>query len=175
MRVRATPNVTIRTAADDDRPAILAAIADLQDYERTIHDTRRPGHEIAKTYLAWLMASVTANAGLLLIAEAGGEFAGFAACWVRQEDALAETEESNRYGYISDTFVMPALRGRGIAGHLIRAAEVHLRATGVTRLRIGVLAANRSAQRAYSKSGVEPYELTLEKRLTIKGGPDFRN
>ena len=120
-------------------------------------------------------AEMAADAGSLFIAEAGGAFAGFAACWVRQEDALAETEESNRYGYISDTFVMPALRGRGIAGHLIRAAEVHLRATGVTRLRIGVLAANRSAQRAYSKSGFEPYELTLEKRLTIKGGPDFRN
>jgi ribosomal protein S18 acetylase RimI-like enzyme len=170
-----TPNVTIRTATDHDWPALLAAITDLQDYERTIHDTRRPGREIAEAYLDSLMASVTANAGSLLIAEAGGAFAGFAACWVKQEDVVAETEESNRYGYISDTFVMPALRGCGIAGHLIRAAEVQLRATGVTRLRISVLAANRSAQRAYSKSGFEPYELTLEKRLTIESGPNFRN
>jgi hypothetical protein len=35
----------------------------------------------------------------------------------------------------------------------------------VTRLRIGALANNDSALRAYRKHGFEPYEVTLEKKL----------
>jgi ribosomal protein S18 acetylase RimI-like enzyme len=35
----------------------------------------------------------------------------------------------------------------------------------VARIRIGVLASNDSAIRAYRKQGFDPYEMVLEKRL----------
>lgn len=60
---------------------------------------------------------------------------------------------------------IPRLRGRGVVAHLLAAAEAHLRALGVRRIRIGVLAANASALRAYAKHGFEAYEVVMEKRV----------
>ncbi|MGO4127938.1 GNAT family N-acetyltransferase [Inquilinus sp. YAF38] len=57
------------------------------------------------------------------------------------------------------------LRGHGVAGRPLAAIEAHLRGTGLTRMRIGVLANNDSAIRAYRKHGFDPYEMVLEKRL----------
>jgi GNAT superfamily N-acetyltransferase len=62
-------------------------------------------------------------------------------------------------------YVRPEFRGQGIAGRLLQAAEAHLRATGMRRMRIGLLTNNSSALRAYQKHGFEPYETVLEKRL----------
>lgn len=160
------PEVTIRRARQDDRATLRAAFADMQDYERVLHDTRRPGAEVAHRYLDCLEGRVAARGGVILVAEAAqSHFAGFAACWVQQDDAIAETENSNRFGYVSDTYVAPDWRGRGVAGRLLAAIEAHLRTTGVSRMRIGVLANNDSAVRAYRKHGFDPYEMMLEKRL----------
>jgi ribosomal protein S18 acetylase RimI-like enzyme len=55
----------------------------------------------------------------VLIAETQGIFVGFAAGWVEQDDNIAETADSNRFGYISDICVMPAYRGQRIALRLL--------------------------------------------------------
>jgi ribosomal protein S18 acetylase RimI-like enzyme len=157
-------DITVRSATDADKVQLLAAIADEQNYERSLHDTRKPGSEIAAPYLAYLTARVAQDRGLLLIAERDCAFAGYAASWIENEDNVAETAGSNRFGYIADTYVIPALRGRGVAAVLIEAAERHLRARGISRIRIRALANNASALRAYEKSGFVPYEIVLEKR-----------
>jgi RimJ/RimL family protein N-acetyltransferase len=41
----------------------------------------------------------------------------------------------------------------------------HLASRGITRLRIGVLAANAAAQRAYARYGFAPYESEMEKPI----------
>jgi ribosomal protein S18 acetylase RimI-like enzyme len=157
-------DITIRSATDADATQLLAAIADEQNYEQALHDTRKPGSEIAAPYFAYLRARVAQDRGLLLVAERGSGFAGYAASWIENEDNVAETTDSNRFGYIADTYVVPMLRGRGIAAVLIEAAERHLRARGITRIRIRALANNASALRAYKKSGFAPYEIVMEKR-----------
>jgi ribosomal protein S18 acetylase RimI-like enzyme len=158
-------NVTIRSATGADEAQLLAAIADQQDYERALHDTRKPGAEIAEPYFARLRAKVAQSHGLMLVAERDDAFAGYAASWIEHEDNVTETDDSNRFGYIADTYVIPAFRGRGIAAILIEAAERHLRITGVSRIRIRALARNTSALRAYERSGFAPYEIVLEKKL----------
>jgi len=42
----------IRLATDGDDGHLLRAVTDEQDYERALHDTPRPGVEIAESYLA---------------------------------------------------------------------------------------------------------------------------
>jgi ribosomal protein S18 acetylase RimI-like enzyme len=157
--------ISIRPAEADDRPCLRCAIIELQEYERALHPTRLPGEAIADAYLTWLEHR-TADQGIILVAHTGKEFAGFAACWVEHQDNIAETPDSNVFGYVSDLCVMPTFRGRRIARLLLAAAERHLAATGVTRLRIGALAANRAARRAYRRAGFTPYAILLEKPLT---------
>ena len=53
----------IRLATDQDGAHLLKAVTDEQDYERALHDTRRPGAEIAESYLAHIKAKITQNQG----------------------------------------------------------------------------------------------------------------
>jgi len=155
----------IRPYRETDRAAVIAAEIDLQEYEHTLHDTRLPGAAVMEAYFDRLQQEVAAQSGAILIAENGGRFLGLVACVVVQDDLVQEAADSNVHGYITDIYVVPDRRGSGLAQALLRAAEDHLAPTGVSRVRINVLAGNAMARRAYEKYGFEPYEVMYEKRL----------
>lgn len=159
--------VRVRAARPSDRAALLRGIVDQQEFERTLHDTRRPGAEVAEPYLQLLEDRTFKRRGAMFLAEDGsGAFVGFVAGWIQEDDVLAETADSSRYGYVADVYVAPERRGQGVAGQLLAAIERHLRDQGVARLRIGSLASNDRAIRAYLKHGFQPYEVVLEKKLS---------
>jgi ribosomal protein S18 acetylase RimI-like enzyme len=158
-----TPTIRLAINADDD--CLVEAIIDQQEYERALHDTRLPGVQIGRAYLEYLKTKVISSNGALLVAELNGAFAGYVACWIEHDSNVAETEDSNHFGYIADTYVVPDLRGRGLAASLLEAAERHIRQANVSRMRITGLADNRSALRAYLKYGFDQYEIVMEKRL----------
>lgn len=157
--------IEIRTYAPADRPALLQALIELQNFEMTLHDTRLPGETTAQPYLERMLRAIEAGEGALLIAELDGAFVGFVGCLVVEDDVVQETPDSNRYGYVKDIFVAPRHRGRGVAQTLLAAAEGHLARTGVTRLRLNVLANNPTARRTYERYGFEQYEMLYEKRI----------
>ena len=158
-------SIVLRDATSADRPFLLDAIAALNDHERALHDTRLPGAEIAEAYFAKISAAITTDHGSIVVALSGDRRVGYMACRVGTGDAVAETADSNRFGYISDVFVTSDTRGRGIAALLVAEAERRLRPYGVTRLRLSSLTNNDQAIRAYRKAGFSDYEVTLEKRL----------
>ena len=104
-------DITVRPATATDHGALRAAIIDLQEYERALHDSRRPGITIADAYVIDLEQRIAERQGLIVIAEASGRFAGYSAGWVQQDDTLAQTPDANRYGYVFDCYVIPAKRG----------------------------------------------------------------
>lgn len=158
--------VTIRPAKTSDRPALRLAIIELQEFERRFHQTRLPGEVIADAYLDWILQKAAEN-GAVLVAEINGLVIGFVAGWVEHTDNIAETADSNRVGYISDICILPPHRGHRIAGQLLRALSEHLGAAGVTRIRIGSLADNRSARASYERAGFMPYEIVYEKVISV--------
>jgi GNAT superfamily N-acetyltransferase len=119
-----------RPAIEADTDRLVEAVIDQQEYERKLHDSRLPGAEIAAAYLRHVGESAAQNDGAIWVAELDGVFAGYAACWVEHECNLAETADYNRFGDVADTYVIPKLRSRGVAAHLLQAAESHLRAAG---------------------------------------------
>ena len=159
------PTPTIRVTVDADNDRLVEAIIDQQEYERKLHDTRRPGAQMARPYLEYLKTKVASSNGSLLVAELDGAFAGYAACWIQHDNNVAETDDSNRYGYVADTYIVPDFRGQGLAASLLEAAERLLRQRNVSRMRITSLADNQSALRAYIKSGFSQYEIVMEKRV----------
>ena len=156
---------TIRPYRPADYAGVLRGMHDLQDHERALHPSRRPASEIAEAYLARLLQRVAERSGAIFVAESAGAAIGFIACYVKDGPSLIETAEFSRYGYVSDLDVAAGWRGQGLAQRLLAAAERHLAQCGVARLRIGVLAANAAAQRAYARYGFVPYESELEKRI----------
>lgn len=154
----------IRPATPSDRPRLRAAVVELHESERRLHDSRLPGEETADAYLDWMLAEAR-QGGAVLVAEVCGAFAGFAAGWIAQENLIEETPDSNRYGYVSDICVLPPFRGRRIASALLEALEARLRQGGVTRIRLSALAANAAARKVYERSGYTLYEVVYEKRV----------
>lgn len=157
--------IIIRQARASDSADLRRAFIELQEVERALHDSRLPGEVAVDAYLEWLAEQVREKGGAIFVAEEDGGFRGFIAGWIVEDDDLAETPDSNRFGLISDLCVLEAARGRGIAQQLLAAAERQLAQPGVTRLRIGALAANAAARAAYLKYGFSHYEIVLEKRV----------
>ena len=156
--------VKIRPAKPSDGPGLRAAVVELHEHERSLHNSRLPGEETADAYLAWMLAEAQAG-GAVLVAETGGEFAGFAAGWIVQDKVIEETTDSNRCGYVSDVCVLPPFRGRRIASALLEALEARLRRGGVARIRLSALAANAAARKVYERSGYALYEVVYEKSV----------
>src|SRR5262249_28955165 len=157
--------MTIRHARDSDNADLRRAFIELQEVERSLHDSRVPGIEVADRYLASLWHHVRHAGGAIFVAEESGVFRGFLACLVAQAERIIETPDSNRCGYVSDICVVSEARGQGIAQLLLAAAEAHLATRGVVRLRLGALAGNTAAQCAYRRYGFAPYEIVFEKRI----------
>jgi ribosomal protein S18 acetylase RimI-like enzyme len=161
-------SLSVRLAQASDKAALRAAVVELHEVERGLHDSRLPGEQTADAYLEWMLAETT-RGGAVFVAEASGVFAGFAAGWILQENLIEETPDSNRFGYISDLCVLPAFRGRRIAARLLEALEVRLSLSGVARIRLSSLVANRAARAAYERSGYTAFEIVYEKAVRDPG------
>jgi phosphinothricin acetyltransferase len=123
---------------------------------------------MADAYLEWMLKKAAVQ-GAVLVAEIDGAFAGFVAGWVEDEEHIAETPDSRRFGLVSDICVLPAYRGRRLASRLLVAIERHLAGEGITRVRLGVLAANVAARASYERSGFTTYEIIYEKTIASEG------
>lgn len=157
-------NAIIRLYAAEDRAAVLAALAELQEHERALHETRAPARGATEAYFDRLIAELAAKSGILLIAEAAGDLAGLAAGLIERTETVLETADSTTFGYCTDLYVQPVFRGSGLAGALLDRLEHHLCGQApITRFRINALAVNRIACRAYERAGFVPYEVMYER------------
>jgi ribosomal protein S18 acetylase RimI-like enzyme len=155
--------VLVRLATPADLPNLRSAMVELQEHERRLAATRLPGEQIADPYLARLRREIAEKRGAIFVVESDGAFAGFAAGWIIERNHIPESEDSNRFGYLSDICVMPAFRGKRIAHRLLAAMEHHFAEAGVTRFRLFALAANAQARKSYEGAGFAPYEILYEK------------
>ena len=167
MNQRASNQVSIRSAAAGDRPALVGLMAELQEYERRMEADRAPGPEIAEGHFAYLEGVVERQRGAIFVAAAGAQPVGFAVCFVEAHEHgdLHVLAGQRRYGFISDLFVAAPYRAQGVGARLVAAAEAHLRAQGLTSVHISFLARNVNAEAAYRRLGYSPYMVTYAKRL----------
>ena len=150
------------------RPEYLSA---LQNFIQTIQDTEAslvkgltPGLEIREWYSKHLLDSVAARQGVILMAMAGAEPAGFVCVWVEDDDNLV-LDAVRKSAYISDICVGTNWRRMGIAAQLLNAAENHMRSLGCRRIRLCAKSGNLAAIKCYEQQNYESYEIVLAKSL----------
>ncbi|HEY7208530.1 MAG TPA: GNAT family N-acetyltransferase [Gaiellaceae bacterium] len=95
------------------------------------------------------------GAGGALLAEDDGEPLGY---------ALAELRHGN-LGFLSDLYVRPQARRRGVAKELVRETVTRLLDRGATHMQLEVLASNVPARTVYERWGFRTEELTLVSEL----------
>ena len=148
----------------EDRCAVLALSAELQDHERALRPSLRPGAAITDAYVVALEARLArlGEDGALLVAEAAdGAVLGLATCFV----ATDELEQEQRLVRIEDLVVTGTARRCGIGRALLAEAGRFARRRGIRRLVLSVLESNHEAAAAYHAAGFRSVRRTLERWL----------
>ncbi|RZH67417.1 GNAT family N-acetyltransferase [Natrinema altunense] len=99
--------------------------------------------------------------GGLFVARLEGSIVGFAT--VSVERGSLELDETR--GMLSNIYVEPAYRNRGIGTALLEAAEASLADRGVDTMLLEVMADNESARRFYRRTGYDEVRVTMGRSL----------
>lgn len=159
----------IRPAQHADLAALRPLMAELQDIERALHDSRSVGHLMAAAHLEYLWRLAHLHDGMLALALADAQPLGFVVAIIAEEDAGDQhlVPTARRAGIITDLYVVPAARRRGIGSALLASAGQHCAARAVSVMRLTTLWANHAARAWYARQGWQPYELSFERRLGV--------
>lgn len=142
----------------------MDCVRDLQDYERVFEPRMTAPEEMDTAYLDGLDADCRRSQGVILVADARGQVAGYA-CLLARVECRERDEIDYDYALVADLVVRSAWRGQGVGRALLDAAERHAREAGAKTLRIAVLHANRRARQVYGEFGFVPRLLEMEKPI----------
>jgi ribosomal protein S18 acetylase RimI-like enzyme len=156
---RGTTALIVRAAAERDRDILQNFVAALQEFERGLRPSSRPGPAMAYEYVKTLIQRVQHQDGAIFLAETGNGPAGFLACYV--DENVFETARAELV--VSDLWVAPELRSRGVCTALIAAAQAHARGLGLSRLIVSSLSENDAAHAAYESLGFRRSLVTFER------------
>jgi ribosomal protein S18 acetylase RimI-like enzyme len=154
-RVSRTPSV--RDATPGDEAILLEFLCALQEAERALCPSRRPGHEVDRLCYRELLE----DGVQVLLAEVAGQPIGFVAGRLAVDSDVLQQAAWRPHGHVSDLYVVPARRGKGVARLLLEAMSGRLRGMGARRLTIGVLSVNEVAIKSYRRFGFEPFRMSL--------------
>ena len=154
---------SIRLYRDSDESALLALIAELQDYLREIDESLPIGREMAAEYLRMTHKDCREQGGTILVADAADAVIGFATVLTRVPFDGPDCPKGH-FAYLMDLAVHTPWRGRGVGTTLMAAAENAAREAGATEFRTLVLHGNRAIN-LYRRCGMTDYALTLRKWL----------
>ena len=157
-------SVTIREARPEDRKVLVQLMGALHEFESAFEENRA-GRDAADSHLAWVEKAVSELGGVILVAEMGGDVAGFVAYTFEEDPGTFVRPEFRQHALIWDISVAEEARGQGIGQALLRAAEDAAKAAGIREMRLYVLEANTRARRIYEEAGYRNYERFLSKRL----------
>ncbi len=152
MPVKAS--LTIRCASPQDASLILSFIRELADYENLLDEVVASVEDIQK----WVFGE--RPFAEVLIAECGGEPAGFALYFPNFSTFLATPGL-----YLEDLFVRPEFRGRGIGQALLRELARLAISRGFKRLDWWVLNWNSPALKFYENIGARAMDDWVPYRL----------
>ena len=157
-------DTVIRPFEPRDASALRQCVVALQEYERVIDARLRPGEVMADAYCDYLHGRCRDARGVILVADLGGEVAGFV-CVLAEERFTGLDDPPGTYALVTDLAVLDTFRRRGIGRLLLDAAEDYARDENANELRISVLARNAAARAFYLAKKFEPHLEILSKSL----------
>jgi len=160
-----TNAIVVRAARlPDETPRIKQFINGLQAVEYAVQPDRRVDDTVAEEYLAVLLRTVAERDGRILVAEVGGDVAGWMVTHVI-EDAVYVRPEDRTFGYIAELFVEETYRRRGVARAMFAVAEADFATRAIPTVEINVLNGNTAVRATYEALGYRPYSSAMRKRL----------
>ncbi|ELZ00323.1 GNAT family N-acetyltransferase [Natrialba asiatica] len=153
-----TTDLTIDHATSDDLEAVTDLWVQLARSQREFDSAVRA--EANRELMRETLAAHRVADGLL-VARVADAIVGFAS--VSLERGSLELERTR--GTLSNLYVDPAYRDRGIGSALLEAATAELESKGAEVLLLEVMAQNEDARRFYRTHGYESYRVAMKRSL----------
>ncbi len=152
-------SVTVRPARIPDLPAV----AELAGALVRLHHATDAGRfflpdRVEEGYASWLRREIRRKGAVVLVAEAGGEIAGYAYGTLEGRDWNALLDD---HGAIHDVFVASVRRRGGVGRKLVEALIAELEALGAARVVLCTMVQNEAAQKLFSSCGFRPTMLEM--------------
>ncbi|WP_121742770.1 GNAT family N-acetyltransferase [Natronorubrum halophilum] len=159
------PTIEIEHASQDD----IEAVTDL--WVRLARDQREyESYVRAADNRETMRATLSAHQvnGGLLVARLDREVIGFTSFTIER----GSLELDGTRGLLSNLYVDPAARDRGVGSALLEAAEETLREQGADVMILEVMAENEDARRFYRRQGYDTYRVAMERSLEDEGASE---
>ena len=149
-----TAPIAVRLATADDVPILLDMMVDFNRGEQ-ITWTPREGEPALRTLLG------DQSLGLVGLCEAGGATVGYFVLTYGYD-----LEWNGRDAFLTELYLVPSSRRRGLGPTVLRRIEVVAKEKGVRALHLMVRPENKAAKRLYEGAGyVSPPRIFLSKEL----------
>lgn len=163
--------IKIRKATLDDVDSIVSMWHGLMRHHRELvkrDKIRKPWHVPASDaeahFRRWVKKWIRSPNGLVLVAEADGDIAGYALNQIKDKGTIP-VYRIQKLGYMSDLYVKPGYRGKGISSRLKTTVFQWFRKNGVTYVDIGFHVGNTRAQKIYRLWGFAEYTTTMRRKV----------
>lgn len=161
------PSWMLRNARRSDLPVLMNLWHQMMDLHRERDARFRFDKDVDRDLKRHFLEALGSRQAIVLVAEAEGTLAGYVLGWLHQRRPIYP---AGRYGFISDLYVVPAWRRKGIGGSLVQAAMDWLAKAGATDVELFVAEANPDAQSFWTSMGFEPFLRLVRRSVRAKGG-----
>jgi len=159
---------TVRNFEPRDEPH-LRRIA-IQNYAEQLPDTESidPGDPAVQAYLQHIIQIQESGNGVIVLAEQGKKLIGFV-CLLGPGGTAADKKSEDAYAYMSDLFVIPECRGKGVGSLLTKTVEEQARAMGADYVALRIAADNTGSLSFYVKKKYQEKYVVMSKRFSDQG------
>ncbi|MCK4245471.1 MAG: GNAT family N-acetyltransferase [Candidatus Omnitrophica bacterium] len=131
-------------------------------WERKYNKSLKPIDEVKKRYFYYLKRDLTFKDRAIFIAVKNDKIIGMVLGKIVNTLSIIKFEKR---GYISNLYILPRYRRKGIAKKLVRELIEWFRANNIKSLRLEVYSKNKPALNIYHKSGFKEYAIKMKKDL----------
>ena len=157
--------VIIREYREDDAPAFIGLIRELQSYELPFTRHLKRPEDIGAWYVDLVKQQCAKLDGIILMAECASQCLGCAVVYLCVENQGDEEMLPHIHAHVGELIVTAGARGKGIGTMLLTECERLAKFAGRAEITLAVGAGNDMAHQLYRRSGYEAMKIRMSKLL----------
>lgn len=152
-------SVEVRPLKDDEVEELLGLWKEFMNDPSAIDEPIPPHEENVKRQRDFVVKLMSEDSGQVLVASDGNRLIGYAMFY---NEVNSPFEKTHRTSEVTDLYVKPSYRRRGVGEQLLQSCLDRVKSKGVTHVQLRVWNANRAAIALYRKLGFRDRMMTMQ-------------
>ncbi|MEW5748690.1 MAG: GNAT family N-acetyltransferase [Candidatus Thermoplasmatota archaeon] len=158
--------IEVREARPEDLPGVVGLWEQMIEHHTRLSHHFTLSRDGVRRFSKYLASKYSERSTKLLVATQDGRLVGFMLCLLSPN---APVFKERTLGVVSDVYVAPELRKRGVAREMLKVALRWFKKNRVATVQLNVAAANLEARAAWGQLGFKPH--MMMKRLELDKFP----